>query len=236
MAFTAAEVMQRAADTLQDANGVRWPATELHGYLNDGLREIATLKPNAKTETVNLLLAAGTKQDLPDQYTVLSRVSRNMTDATTGGGAIRTLDSRSILDSFLPGWQDESAIPFAAKVVHVIHDIADPKTFYVAPGNDGSGIIEAVVGVLPDDVATPASPNSIAAYSTAVDIDDVYMNALTDYVLYRSYSKDARVAGSAVRSAAHFEAFRSSVTVFSKAETGAALSTHAASVQQAREQ
>lgn len=224
MTFKAQDVMARAATTLQDIANIRWPAPELHDYLNDGLREIVTIKPNALSKTVNLSLDEGTKQTLPAEYTVLSRVSRNMAGPTTGGMAIRRLDSRSIMDSHMPSWQDPASVPFAKTVVHVIHDIADPDTFYVAPGNDGTGLIEAVVGAFPTKSPTPASnANLVSSYTDTVDLPDVYMNALADYIIYRAYSKDARVAGSAARAQAHFELFRVSVTGFSETEAGMSL-------------
>lgn len=235
MSFTAAEVMQRAATTLGDENSVRWTAQELHRYLNDGLQKIVELKPNARSETVVLTMVAGTKQTLPDQYTVLSRVQRNLTDTDEGAGAIRTLDSKSVVDAMLPGWQDESVIPHVRKVEHVIHDLADPNTFYVVPGNDGTGRIEAVVGVMPTASPVPGSPGSVASYTDNVDIHDIYKNALTDYVLYRAFSKDARVAGVAARSVAHLELFNTAITGFANAEGSMALASHAGSTQQARE-
>lgn len=223
MAFQSKSVMERASTTLQDATNVRWPLPELQGYLNDGMREIVALKPNAKSTTVNIALDEGTLQTLSDQYTILSRVSRNMTDTSTGAKAIRRLDSRSIMDSHMPGWQDAAAVPFAKTVVHVIHDIANPRQFYVVPGNDGTGIIEAVVGIMPTPSPVPASPTLLSSYNDNIDLPDSYLNALADYVLYRAYSKDARIAGSAARAQAHFELFRGAVTVFSEAENGMSL-------------
>lgn len=224
MTFQTLDVLTRASTTLQDTSNVRWPLPELHGYVNDGMREIVTIKPNAVSKTVNLTMAEGTLQTLPAEYTILSRVSRNMATSTTGGGAIRRLESRSIMDSHIPSWQDPAVVPFAKKVVHVIHDIADPNKFYVAPGNDGNGIIEAVVGAYPTQSPTPGSDvNTLASYSDAMDVPDVYMNPLVDYVIYRAYSKDGRVAGSAARAAAHFQLFRESVTTFSQSENGMSL-------------
>lgn len=236
MTFTTAQVMDRAATTLGDEQAVRWTAQELHRYLNDGLRAIVAMKPNAKTQTVTLELAEGTKQTLPAEYTVLSRVSRNLTDTDEGAGAIRTLDSRSVVDAMLPGWQDETVIPFARTVKHVIHDMADPDTFYVVPGNDATGRIEAVVGTYPTASPVPGSnPGTIASYDDEVDLPDIYMNALVDYLIHRSYAKDARIAGSAARAAAHYEMFSGQVIGFADSENKMALATHASTIQQARE-
>jgi hypothetical protein len=234
--FTTADVMTRAATTIGDEQFVRWSAQELHRYLNDGLRAIVAIKPNAKSKTVTLDLVEGTMQTLPEDYTILSRVSRNITSDGNGTGAIRTLDSRSVVDAMLPGWQDETVIPFARVVKHVIHDLADPATFYVVPGNDATGHIEAVVGAYPAASPVPgANPSAIGSYTDAVDLADIYLNPLVDYLIHRAYAKDARVAGSAARAAAHYEMFTGGVVGFASSENKMALATHASTIQQARE-
>lgn len=226
MAITAKDVMMQAAITLQDIGGVRWPAPELHGYLNDGLREIVTIKPNARTKTVTLDLVEGTLQTLPDEYTTLSRVIRNIASAATGGVAIRPIPDRKLMDAQIPGWQSSTVLPFAQAVVHVIHDIAEPRSFYVVPGNNGTGKIEAVVGAYPAPVPAPTSnPGSINSYTAEIDLPDTYKNALTDYVIYRAYAKDSSITTSAARAQAHFELFRGGVTALADAESGIALAT-----------
>lgn len=228
MTFQAKDVMKRASTILQDEDAVRWTAPELHAYLNDGLREIVSIKPNALSKSVNISLARGTLQALPSEYTVFARVTRNMTGPTTGGKAIRPLARREIMDSHMPSWQDPSVMPFAKSVVHVIHDMADPRSFYVVPGNDGTGMIEAIVGRMPQPNVAPESVTDqldFDNYTADVDMPDIYQNALIDYVLYRAYSKDSRLAGAAQRSEAHFTLFRTAVTNFSQAEAGMALAT-----------
>lgn len=228
MAFAAKDVMRRAATTLQDLDAVRWPASELLDYLNDGIREIVTLKPNAKTTTTTINLSEGTLQTLPAQFTVLSRAVRNIAAAGQGGAAIRPLPNRALMDSQIPGWQDSTVLPFAKTVVHVIHDMADPRSFYVVPGNDGTGVIEVVVGETPDQVPVPSSdPQLIDSHTSNVDLPDLYQNMLADYVLYRCYSKDSRLAGSAARAQAHFELFRGTLTAMDGAERGISLATAA---------
>jgi len=239
MPFQAKDVFERVLTTLQDEGATRWTTPELVKHLNDGLREITSIKPNANSKTVVLDLAEGTRQTLPPEYTVLSRVSRNMQASGAGGGAIRALDSRSAMDAFMPNWQDPTVLPNSTKVVHVVHDMADPTTFYVMPGNDGTGKIEAVVGALPADVVLPTTgspdPDLVASYTDPVDMPDIYFNALVDYVTSRAYAKDSRAAGSAARAIAHMQAFTAAVGGFAATETGMSLATHASTNQQARE-
>lgn len=227
MAFTAADVMARAAITLQDDDGVRWPAAELHGYLNDGVMAVVELKPTAKAVTASLALVAGTKQALPVQYLTIARVICNMVDDTTPGAAITPLESRALIDVMIPGWHDQTIVPYAKTVVHVVQDGTDPRTFHVIPGNTGAGKIMAVLGAMPSKTEAPAAPAGalISDYTGAVDLPDIFKNALVDYVLYRAYSKDARIAGSAARAQAHFELFRSTVGAIAAGEAAMSMST-----------
>lgn len=230
MTFSARDVMESASITLVDTLFTRWPMPELLGYINDGLIEISGLKPNACSATVTLELARGTLQRLPNAYTVLSRVTRNVTVAHTapggpvGGDVIRPLKDTSSLDLYMPRWQSDENL-FAAKVKHVIYDLADPRQFYVAPGNDGSGMIEAVVGVTPEAIPTPGTPNDIASYSAVIPLRDVYKPILQDYVCFRAFSKDAGIPASEARAAKHLDLFRGAMAALAQGEATMALST-----------
>lgn len=213
----AKDILQRASITLHDSGSVRWPLPELLLYLNDAMEELALHKPNAVTQTVELTLGKGTWQTVVDPHISLVRVIRNLAtlDASaskrTGGIAI-TVTERMALDLVMPGWQDPSVLAQSAVVNHIIQDLADPRSFYVVPGNDGTGTIEAVVAVKPAAIVEPGNPLDIASY--AIDITDVPMifkNALTDYVLYRAYSKDSTDPGAAQRSQAHYQLFANAI-------------------------
>ena len=55
-----------------------------------------------------------------------------------------------------------------------------------------------------------------------ISLDDIYANALLDFILYRAYSKDAEFAANAVRSNAHLTAFGSSLGVKTKIDASSA--------------
>lgn len=231
MPTLARDIMQQAADTLLDRDAVRWTAAELYGFLNDGLKAVAAVKPNAYTKTVVLPLVLGTLQTLPATYRSLSRVTRNMTgteeDGFVGGTAIRTLASTAQLDALIPDWQSNAAMR-GAIVVHVIYDLADPKRFYVAPANTGAGKIEAVVVVNPPVMATPAGTASlIASYDAAIPLDDEFKNPLRDYVIARAYSKDSAIPASAQRAQMHMAVFNEQMQALGGGEAATSLEAKA---------
>ncbi|TRW94922.1 hypothetical protein FNJ84_17675 [Paracoccus sp. M683] len=216
--------MKRASTILQDAGAVRWTAIELHDWLNQALVEIATMKPNAKTAVVELDLVPGTVQELAAEYTCLSRVMRNA--GATGGRAITTLFRREILDQQMPGWQDSTVLPNAAVVSMVFQDLAAPRTFWVVPGNTGTGSIEAIVGMNPTPVALPvqvADRLLVDNYTNNVDLPDAYQTIVLDLLLFRAFSKDSAAPDAAGRANAHFQKAAAAVQALIAGESAMSL-------------
>lgn len=232
MAFQARQVMQAASTILQDVGTVRWTAAELLDHLNAGVREIVTRKPTASTKHVSLSLVSGTLQTLPAAYTMLCDVTRNLTAPhpnPVGGGSIRVMASRSLMDQQIPDWQDSASLPFAKRVIHVIPDAADPRAFLVVPGNDGTGMIEAIVGFMPTAVAAPSGAAALETsnYTGEVPLPDAYRNALVEYVLHRAFAKDAGVPGAAERAVAHLNLFTDMLGAIGAGEAALSLSARA---------
>lgn len=224
MAFTAATVMKRASTILQDADAVRWTAVELRDWLNEAQRAVVLAKPNAISGSVTLTLASGTKQELPSQYTVLSRIVRN---GGATGKAIRTLARREILDAQIPGWHSTSVLPFSASVEYAFQDPMALREFYVAPGNTGTGSVEAIVGMNPTEVALPAAAGRLDVdnYTTTSDFPDIYQGVLLDFLLYRAFSKDSAAPDAAQRAQAHLTLATNALTALTGSEVSTSLAT-----------
>lgn len=203
----ASTLITRANDILQDTTNVRWPEAELLRWLSDGQREVVLIKPEASVAHTTLQLTANnTKQSLPAAALQLIDVTRNMgADGATPGRAIRII-MREVLDAQRPDWHSETA---DSVVKHFMFDVRSPKTFYVYPRPATAIYIEMVYSVSPADLTTTSSP---------LGVDEVYANALLDYVLYRAYSKDSEYAGNSQRAMAHYQAFSGSLGVKSSNE------------------
>lgn len=200
-------IVDKAQIILQDATGIRWPADELLGWLNDGQREIALLKPNAFVRNTAVKLVAGTKQALPADGVQLIDVVRNM--GTTGDVAGRSIRiaMREILDAQLPDWHLSTA---AAAAKHYMYSPLDPKTFYVYPPQPtaNQGYVEIIYGAAPTD----------ATLAGAITLDDIYHNVLIDYILFRAYSKDTEYSADQGRAGQHQQAYLVSLTGKMKVE------------------
>lgn len=221
MTILASDIISRAQTIVQDTTGVRWPYAELLNWLNDGQREVAVYKPSATAANVALTLVAGTLQSIGAGGLALLRITRNLkTPITTprvGGRAVRVVD-RDVLDSQHSQWHDPTVFVYAKEVKHFCFDDVDPTNFYVFPGNDGSGALEAVISRSPVDVVAVGDVNVLTSYRQAITIPDIYSNVLLDYVLFRAYSKDADYAGNAERSGTHYQLFTNSLVAKSQNE------------------
>ena len=205
--ITVSSVLARCAVLLQDPTNIRWPQAELLDWLNDGQREIALYKPNAFVKNQSKQMSSGTKQALPADGVSLIDVVRNMgTNGTTPGAAIRAV-SREILDSQTPEWHTATA---SASAKHFVYSVLDPKNFYVYPPNTGTGHVEIIY------VAAPADATLVGT----ITLDDIFVTALVNYILYRAYSKDAEFAANASAAQAYYQAFQGNLAGKAGAEAG----------------
>lgn len=201
--LTGANILARIKDILQDTTSVRWPEAELLRYINDAQREIVNYRPESSATTANVQLVAGTKQSLPSGGLRLIKVTRNMSDTSggaTGKRAIRIVNV-DILNTQEPDWNDPTVSGDAAHgtvVKHYIFDEDDPKNFYVYPGVSGNAYVEVVYS---------DSPTDLGNTSATISVDDIYANAIMDYVLFRAYQKDSEYAGNAQRANQHYQLF-----------------------------
>jgi hypothetical protein len=186
---------------------VRWTQGELLNYLNDAQRQVVLFRPDAKAVNAPFTCTNTAKQTLPAEGLRLINVLRN-----TGGRAVTKVD-RSILDVQLPTWYETAAN--ADGVKHYVYDALDPKNFYVFPKPTNLHQIDIVYAISPVDIV-------ISNYTTDVQvigIDDIYANALMDYMMYRAYQKDSEFAN-LNRAGVYYQAFTTSLGIKSQADGG----------------
>ena len=203
----AQHILSRVRNILQDNTGVRWTDGEMFDYLSDAQREIANIRPDATATHSNVQLTTGTEQTIPTDGLRLIKVVRNMsgtaTDAT-GARTIRIVDVDAI-NTTEPNWHDPTVAGDAVhgtEVKHYIFDLKDPRKFYVYPGVAGNAYVEVVYS---------KNPTSIGAATDVIQVDDIYANALINFVLYRAYLKDAEYAGNQQRAGTYFQLFTQSL-------------------------
>lgn len=212
MAFTGRDILEKAQTLLNDSDAVRWPLSELAGWINEGVRAICLAKPSAKSTTQTLDLVAGTLQTIPEAALALLAIRRNITntEAVSAGGRVVTRTSITELNAEEPNWHVSASVPFSATVRQFAFDEENPRAFYVYPGNTGTGHVEAVLSVLPTALDTDG--DALADYETAVGLPEPYSVPLLDYVMFRAHSKDDEGAEGG-RGMAHYQMFAAALGI-----------------------
>lgn len=217
------DVIDSAANELGDIEMVTWPRATLINLLNQAKNQIILVRPDALSETIIVELDAGTKQLitntdranlLPSGALRLLGVTRNMgADGLTPGKAVKPVD-RSNLDLVDPDWH--LASKNSAVVKAFIYEEDEPDTFYVNPPNDGTGSIEVKVSKMPTQHDTAMNDTAFAA--ELIDIKDIYVNTIIEWILYKAFSFENSSNQSMNAANTHLQSFYSSIGLKTKVD------------------
>ncbi len=224
MATTAQSILQRVTEALFDRTSVKWTVDRLVRYLNDGQRDIVTLRPDAMNTSTDLALVAGAKQALPADGEKLIDVLAN----ATGSKRACTKVDRALLDNQIPGWR---GLTGATEILHWLYDPREPKAFEVYPPAASGASLMIEYAKRPTDIAEPAAGSLYTAVTGDISVGDLFGNALQDYILYRCHAENTQYAQPA-RAQAHYAAFGNALGV----ELQATVSLGAASDQMPTQQ
>jgi len=180
---TGTNLIDTVARMLFDVNNVKWGREEMLLYVNNGVREIVSVLPEASATTTTMQLAAGCRQTIPAGSWMLLDVIRNMgTTGTDPGRAIQRVDML-VFDESNPAWQSDTA---STTTTVYMYNARERGSFYVYPQPDNLDLhyIELIHSVYPTEQAE----------GSAIIIDDVYAPMLINYMLWRAHSKQANYA------------------------------------------
>ena len=203
------EVIKRVEDVLQDSN-VRWPRIELQNWLNESYLQIVQLRPDSNAKTGTFTCVAGTRQTITTGFASALRIIdivRNL--ASASDKKVVRLINRSVLDDQRPAWHTDTA---TVNIQNYTFDVRQPKSFFVYPPATTAAQLEVVYADLPTAHAlSAANLDPASSSSDVILIDDTYVSAILDWILYRAFSKDAEFAANAARAGAHYQTFMSSI-------------------------
>jgi hypothetical protein len=195
-------VINNAKLVLQEVTsaGTRWTNEELIGWLNEAYQAIVQIKPDASTINAPLELTEGTRQQIPDDGLRLIDVVRNTANSSQQLGIL--VASRQSLDTTRRSWH---ADPKSVDIEQYIFDDQDPKHFYVYPPAASGAEVELIYSAVPEphDVAQGLQGLS----GERIKLNDSYGPVITDYILFRAYSKDAEHAKNMNRAQLHMQSY-----------------------------
>jgi len=180
--------------------------------------QIVLLRPDATAKTGTFTCVSGTRQVLTTGFPTAIRlldVVRNLA-ATSAKKVIRLVD-RSVLDDQRPSWHAETA---TVDIQHFTFDPRQPKEFFVYPPATTAAQIEVIYTDAPGaHTLTAAQLDPTGGSAETIKLDDIYLSALIDWILYRAFSKDSEFAANAARANAHYQAFTAGVGAKSQSDT-----------------
>lgn len=217
---TVGTVIRNTKLVLQEvtAAGTRWTNEELIGWLNEAYQAIVQIKPDASAINTSVELVEGTRQEIPSDGMRLIDVVRNTAVASQKMGIMVT--TRRSLDTTRRSWHGDDP---SVDVEQYMFDDQDPTRFYVYPPAATGAEVELIYSSTP-------SPHDVALGLTGLEaetirLNDSYAPVITDYILYRAYSKDAEHAANLNRAQMHMQAYMGSLG--QKVEVARAISPNA---------
>jgi hypothetical protein len=187
--ITADKILARASTLLLDLAKRHWPENELLQWANDGQLEIVHLRPDTYVVNRTQILVSGTRQTLEDDELVLIDIARNLGTAGNTPGYAVTFVDRKQLDKSNPNWH---AAPSSTVVRHWAYDRANPKVWWCYPPQPAAGPfsrIEKDVSIVPPPLTIEGVEGATA--TSALSIDDAWINALLEFMVSRGLFKDS---------------------------------------------
>ncbi len=169
-------------------------------YLNDAIRAIGNVRPDAlaKTQLFDLALN-NTRQTLDGEaegYRLL-RCIRNMGAAgVTPGNGIMGPISMEEMDRQEPAWHTTSATGVVEQFIYNAED--SPKQFWIYPQVTSAWQLELAVAVLPTPIADETEDWPIGGQ---------YIPAAQEWALYVAFNSDSERNPTYVKAQQHFQAF-----------------------------
>jgi len=191
-------IINRVTTTLLDPGNLTnsyWTIAELIDYLNSGMAEAVSLKPDIYTTVGPIPLVPGPLQQLPDGAVQFLEPYYNTADGT----AVIMRNIEEIQHS-ISNWASASLQALDAKII--VPDARDPRRFRCFPPNNGSGNITGLYSAVPPPVSSVISTFPLPAN---------YQNAMWAFVCSQAYAKNT-VRGDLNKSKDFYAMFVNSIT------------------------
>ena len=201
MATTVAKIIEEVSFIANDEDQIRWPKDKLVTYFNDAIKALIIRRPDSSVGDGEFICKAGTKQIGPDDMHRLIDIPMNI-----DGQAIQGPYDRKILDDMDPSWRSTTG---ELEAELFTYDERNPKSFGIYPGVADGTKLNIIYSKLPVEVTQVQIDDADNPATTGVE--ELWDNALIDWMLYRCYSKDAEYTANANRAMLHLNAFRTAI-------------------------
>jgi|DEB19_MinimDraft_2_1074335.scaffolds.fasta_scaffold00097_5 hypothetical protein len=186
----AGELLDNVRKPLNDPSKITWSDPDLIGFLNQALKMLMGIRPDAVSTNAVLTLSEGSEQTLPAGGLRLLSVFCNVNAlGALIGPAIRNIDKLS-LDDVMASWITANPRP---SVHEYWYDERNPRLFWTNPVVAGTKI-RAYYSV---------SPAEITSVSDALPVEDSLSSALEEWMLYLAWRGDDEISPTGQRAGFH---------------------------------
>ena len=164
---------------LNDPEGVTWTEAQLISALNQALRMLQLLRPDATAKHASVNAQEGVRQTIPIDGVSLIRVVCNIRSNGARGQVIRLVQKED-LDSASGSWMQATGL----LVKEYMYDSRIPKQFFIYPAVTVDKQIEIEYSARADTVTS-------AAFDNDLPVDAIYAQPLQELMMYKLLSGDA---------------------------------------------
>lgn len=214
MPMTLRSLIETVSVQLSDVGLVAWTIRDLVGYVNDGQRDMQTMRPDLFVRNISHPLVTGYRQTIPADGTHLMKIHGN----TAGKRRAVTKVDMALLDQLMRDWRSMTPM---VEIVHYMHDVRERRVFDVYPPARLGASLDLEYSQRPTDFALPAPGTLPSALTGNLAVPDEQFTALQYYVLFRAFAQGTE-EGHAARSAAAYSMFKNELGVDTQAAVAVA--------------
>ena len=164
---------------LNDPDATTWSDSTLIIALNQALRMLSLVRPDATSKIAILPVIAGSRQFIPNDGVRLLRVVRNIDSVGAIGRAVRLVQQED-MDSMSPDWHSASG----TIVKEYMFDARSPKHFYIYPSVAIASKIEVEYSSYADDVTE-------TNVGSTLPVSPIFAQPVQELMLYKLLSGDS---------------------------------------------
>ncbi len=164
---------------LNDPEAITWPDAVLILTLNEALRTLVLVRPDASPKISTIMILEGTRQYIPDDGLRLLRVIRNINPDDSVGQAVRLVQQED-MDGMSPSWHTTQGYV----VKEYMFDSRTPKYFYIYPSVTPGQKLEIEYSAKAD-IVTDLTLND------ALPVPEIFSQPIQEIMLYKLLSGDS---------------------------------------------
>lgn len=218
------DILDRVTTLYNDREYIRVPESHYFKFLDDALNQLVLVRPDCHVKTSVVQLNKGTRQTLPKDGCALIEIYMNkkkVVDKITNEISYSNYYpiahvERTDLDYF-SNWQTYNSDNSKDYITEFAYEQKSPRVFWVAPYvGDSEVYVEMDYSYsFPSIAALPQDLDGTwkSTENTTIDIQDIWMGPICNYMLYLLYSTDSTSQLDRQIAQSYLQAFYQSVSM-----------------------